>query len=377
MTPLERYNSALKAGELTADNDQHQVVLALEKIYQDILSTRLPPAASRKSGFFHHLRTMALGKQAVPRVSGLYLWGGVGRGKTHLTDMFFSCMPIDNKKRLHFHSFMQLIHDELRLVKGEEDPLLLVADKWIDSARLLVLDEMHVNDITDAMLLGKLLGALFERGLTLVTTSNVHPDDLYREGLQRARFLPAIEQIKQHTLVHSMEGETDYRLRVLKNANIYFDRADPSAVGAMRGHFDKLCTDKDSVSEQPLIVNRRELPVVRSGAGVVWFDFDTLCNTPRSTHDYIEIATLFHSVVISDIPVLNDNRNDAARRLVNLVDEFYDRNVNLIISAEAEPEKLYTGTRLAFEFVRAASRLREMQTVEYLSRHHLGELLEE
>lgn len=368
MTPLDRYNAALESAELTPDEEQHKVVCLLQSIYEELIATPLPSAT--KQGLFSRL--LRSKSKPVPKVQGLYLWGGVGRGKTLLTDMFVDCIPFTQKRRLHFHRFMKNIHDELKLHKGEEDPLLLIAEKWIGQARLLVLDEMHVNDITDAMLLGKLLSALFDKGLTLVTTSNVHPDDLYRDGLQRDRFIPAIEQIKKHTNVYEMPGMVDFRLRLLESANTYLLNSSADVDSELQAHFDKLCGNAATVSTSPMNINQRDLPVIKKGDGVIWFEFDTLCNTPRSTHDYIEIATLFHTVIISNVEVLNENRNDSARRWVNLIDELYDRGVNVIISAQAMPEELYTGERLAFEYARAASRLREMQTKEYLARPHLG-----
>ncbi|MBX2823648.1 MAG: AFG1 family ATPase [Gammaproteobacteria bacterium] len=364
MSPLNRYEAALDSGELHADAEQKSVVSKLDAIYQQLITNPLPRAREERG-----LLSRLFSRQSVepPKIAGLYLWGGVGRGKTHLTDLFYEVVPFEEKSRLHFHHFMKRIHDELRELKEIEDPLSVIADNWIKRSRLLVLDEMHVNDITDAMLLGGLLTALFERGLTLVTTSNVHPDNLYREGLQRDRFIPAIEQIKHHTEVYEMDSGEDYRLRALESADIYIEAKQADSEAILAQHFERLCKDPNIYSTEPLLLNRRALAVERSADGVVWFTFDELCNTPRSTHDYIDIATLFHTVIISDLPVLNDNRNDEARRLVNLIDELYDRGVNLIVSAFAEPELLYTGTRLSFEFVRAASRLREMQTIEYLS----------
>lgn len=366
MTPLESYLDALQEGRLEADETQHQVMQLLQGVHDDLLDNPLPSQADR--GLFSRL----LGrKQEIPKVTGLYLWGGVGRGKTLLTDMFFQSLPFEQKRRLHFHRFMRMIHLELRELGDIENPLQRVADKWIAQSRVLVLDEMHVNDITDAMLLGGLLTHLFDRGLTMITTSNVHPDDLFKDGLQRDRFIPAIEQIKLHTNVHAMEGETDYRLRVLENAHTYFDSTDDSATASIEENFNKLAINEKVLSDD-LVVNGRQLPVIKRSETLAWFEFDALCNTPRSTNDYIEIATVFSTVMISNLPVLNDNRNDEARRLVNLIDELYDRNVNLVLSAAAEPEKLYTGKRLQFEFVRAASRLREMQTREYFAQRHLG-----
>lgn len=367
MTPLAIYQDKVDSGELDADPNQLAAVTLLQSVYDELLQHPLPHPRARQTGL---LSRIFRSSNTPVKVQGVYLWGGVGRGKTMLTDMFYATVPIAEKKRIHFHRFMQQIHNELRALGEVENPLSLIADKWIKEVRLLVLDEMHVNDITDAMLIGGLLTALFERGMTMVTTSNVIPDDLYKEGLQRSRFIPAIEQIKAHTKIHALGGDLDYRLRVLENVDIWFDSEDQSTLPALNASFTQLAAH-ESVNEQPVSINGRDIPVVRRAETVVWFEFDTLCNTPRSTSDYIEIATVFNTVFISNIEVLNNNRNDEARRLVNLVDELYDRNVKLVISANAEPEALYIGERLSFEFVRAASRLREMQTREYLSREHL------
>ncbi len=365
MTPLAIYKQKVDSGELDADSNQLEAMTLLQGVYDQLLENPLPE--SRSSGVFGRLFRSSAAPVKVP---GVYLWGGVGRGKTMLTDMFYAAVPIKEKQRIHFHRFMQQIHNELRALGEVENPLSLIADKWIKEARLLVLDEMHVNDITDAMLIGGLLTALFERGMTMVTTSNVIPDDLYKDGLQRSRFIPAIEQIKAHTRMHALGGDLDYRLRVLEGVDTWFDSDDTSTPQALNANFTQLAAH-ESVNEQPVSINGRDIPVVRRAETVVWFEFDTLCNTPRSTSDYIEIATVFSTVFISNIEVLDNNRNDEARRLVNLIDELYDRNVNLIVSAATEPEGLYIGERLAFEFERAVSRLREMRTRDYLSREHL------
>jgi cell division protein ZapE len=234
-----------------------------------------------------------------------------------------------------------------------------------------VLDEIHVNDITDAMLLGGLMTELFKRGVTLVTTSNVPPSGLYKDGLQRAQFIPAIEQIELHTQVLELIGATDYRLRLLQTEAIYVvsefvdGRSDEQSRQAMHAHFDRLKMPKE-YTDGTMQINDREIPFIKRSGDLAWFSFTELCDSPRSTADYIEIATFFQTVMLSDVPVMDKMRDDAARRLINLIDEFYDRHVKLIVSAEAQPEKLYEGNRLEFEFVRAASRLREMQTVDYL-----------
>jgi cell division protein ZapE len=251
------------------------------------------------------------------------------------------------------------------------DPLKRVAADLAGQTQLLCLDEFYVASITDAMLLAGLLETLFEHRLTLVATSNIHPDRLYAGGLQRARFLPAIELIKRHTEVLELAGETDYRLKTLRKDGTYHYPADAAAEANMRDAFDALSSHADQ-SEAPIEVNDRRLPVIRRTEGAIWFDFETLCNTPRSQDDYIEIAREHHSVFLSGLPALDDRRNDAARRLLNLLDVFYDARVKLIVSAHAPIDGLYNGQALRFEFERATSRLMEMQSESYLTRTHRG-----
>ena len=365
---LKRYDLEISQGLLSPDAEQRDVMRKLDSIGGELekRSSWKPPSESVFARWFGKQETHVSG------VPGLYLWGGVGRGKTHLCDLFFEDLPFKQKTRLHFHRFMQQIHTDLRKLEGVEDPIKIIADDWASRVRLLLLDEIHVNDITDAMLLGGLLTALFERGVTLVTTSNVPPEGLYKNGLQRARFLPAIAQIVKHTTVLEMMGVTDYRLRLLQTEPIYCvsdfvdGRSSAETQAAMQAHFERLCVegvdDRDGIE-----LNGRVLPVLGRSADLIWFSFDTLCNTPRSTEDYIEIASVFGTVLISDIPIMDEMSSDAARRFVNLIDEFYDRHVKLVVSAEATADKLYSGKRLAFEFDRAASRLFEMQTTDYLS----------
>lgn len=366
--PLARYQQELDKGVLNADEEQLAVMKLLDAMAAKLSSQ--PAWKPAQSGFFSRL--FKSGNEDVRGVEGLYLWGGVGRGKTHLCDLFFNALPFEDKTRLHFHRFMQRIHADLNALGQVENPIPLVADNWASRSRLLLLDEIHVNDITDAMLLGGLLTELFKRGVTLVTTSNLPPDDLYKNGLQRARFLPAIEQIKQHTQVLEMIGETDYRLRLLQRESIYiigdFSNSEARAKSeqAMQEHFDRLAVGC-SETAGTLTVNDRSLPYIAECGDVIWLDFEALCNAPRSTNDYIELATTYQTVLLSGVPVMDELQSDAARRFVNMVDEFYDRHVKLIVSAEALPDELYNGKRLEFEFVRAASRLMEMQTTDYLS----------
>ena len=375
MTPKQRYQTELDEGILKPDVEQADIIDKLDALSAEIVSAE-PWRPEKPTGF---AKWFGGAKKASAHHGppGLYLWGGVGRGKTHLCDLFFDAVPIEQKRRFHFHRFMQRIHDDLRKLDNVENPLHIVADQWAAEARLLLLDEIHVNDITDAMLLGGLCSELFDRGVTLVTTSNVPPDGLYRDGLQRARFIPAIERIKTHTNVVEMIGVTDYRLRLLQTEPIYMVSGDAKNQAAnesgvevlMQAHFDRLSFGCPS-AQPSIVINQRTLELLGRACDVVWFSFHTLCGTARSTHDYIEIATTFSTVLISDVPVMDDKKNDEARRFVNMVDEFYDRGVKVIISAEAPPDALYSGKRLSFEFERSASRLTEMQTTDYLGKEH-------
>jgi len=325
-----------------------------------------------KPGFFKTLFTRgANSNAATDTIAGLYLWGGVGRGKTLLCDMFYEGLPFNSKKRMHFHRFMRGVHQQLAEIKHTASPLEVVAAKFAANNRVLVLDEMHVNDITDAMIMGGLLDGLFSHGVTVVTTSNALPDDLYRDGLQRSRFLPAIEMIKQYTEVVFLGGDIDYRKRILENAAIYHYPHNESSTKALESHFHQLIASCSFAENAAVVVNDREIESVVVADGVVWFTFMNLCETTRSTDDYIEIGRLFHTVLISEVPQMNSKTNDAARRFINMVDEFYDRKVKVVISAAVLPEDLYEGARLKFEFERTASRLREMQSHDYLGTPHL------
>jgi cell division protein ZapE len=352
---------AIVASGFVADAAQRDAIRQLRKLYDALCDSETASSGLLAKFFGKHNHS----------VQGLYLWGGVGRGKTHLTDLLYDVLPIKKKLRLHFHRFMRQVHVELGKLKNVESPLLRVGESFAARTRVLFLDEMHIVDITDAMLIHGLLSALFERGITLVTTSNSPPHELYKDGLQRDRFAPAIQLLEQHTTVFELAGDTDYRLRTLRNAEIYHVPLDETAPGSLAKNFDDMAAIQ-RYSGTDISVNERAIPIVRCAEGIVWFEFVDLCDGPRSKDDYIEIARLFHTVIVANVPCMSERENDQARRFVTMIDEFYDRNVKLVVSAAAEPEELYTGERLVFEFTRTASRLREMRTVDYLSRKHLS-----
>lgn len=296
--------------------------------------------------------------------------GGVGRGKTYIIDSFYDSLPFKEKQRIHFHRFMQMVHAQLRNLNEVSDPLLTVADNIASETEVLCFDEFHVSDITDAMLLSGLLKALFERGVVLVTTSNEAPDQLYWDGLQRERFLPAIELIKEYTEVVNVDSGVDYRLRFLDKAEIYHSPLDDKAMASLGINFNHIAPNE--VTEGlPIEIEGRMIQTIRHADGVVWFDFDAICDGPRGPADYIEIARLFQTVLISDIPIMDEMTNDKARRFMTLIDEFYDRNVKLIVTAAAKPSGLYCGKRLSKLFLRTISRLEEMHTHDYLAKQHI------
>jgi cell division protein ZapE len=359
--PQARWEADVAAG-FRRDPAQARAVKELETVFHALVND--------EPGFLAGLRRKWFGpsRQKKP-VRGLYLWGGVGRGKTHLMDLFHQALPFPEKSRLHFHRFMRQAHAGLKRHGNRQDPLEAVADDVARETRVLCFDEFFVSDVADAMILGTLLDALFRRGITLVATSNIPPDDLYRGGLQRQRFMPAIDAIKRHTLVMNMDGGTDYRLEVLERASVYHHPLDGDSAATMASTFRELAPDADGTAESIEILGR-DIPVRGDGDGVVWFDFDALCDGPRSQNDYIDLAHEYHTVLLSDVPVMTRENENAARRFIAMVDEFYDRNVKLIISAAAGLDGLYAGERLRFEFQRTRSRLQEMQSRDYLALPH-------
>jgi cell division protein ZapE len=363
-TPFEKYTSDLQQEEFTADPAQKAAVMHMQRLFEKLTDQpqKQNDLASRIKSIFR--------KEDKKTIKGLYFWGGVGRGKTYLVDSFYECLPFENKLRIHFHRFMQNIHKELKSLGNVESPLKIIAQKLSEETRILCFDEFHVSDITDAMLLGGLFEALFERGVVLVTTSNQHPDQLYIGGLQRERFLPAIELIKQYTEVVNVDSGIDYRLQFLDHAEIYHSPLDEQANAILEDDFDHVCPD-EGTNDELLEIEGRTIETVRCGDGVVWFDFKALCDGPRGAADYIEIARQYQTVLLANIPVMDDHANDMAKRFITLVDEFYDRNVKLIITAEAVPDGLYTGNRLTEAFKRTISRLEEMRTHDYLAKQHI------
>jgi len=300
---------------------------------------------------------------------GLYLWGGVGRGKTMLMDWFYESLRFPRRERTHFYRFMRRVHAELQTIKHREQPLEAVAERLSHKARVICLDEFFVADIADAMLLAGLFEGLFRRGVTLVATSNSPPQDLYKDGLQRQRFLPAIDLIQNHVEVLHLDGGTDYRLRQLEQAPTYLDSALPATAAQLQQRFTALAGGTAS-GPKILSVEDRDIAALSVGPGMAWFEFSALCEGPRSQNDYIELARSYHTLFISNIPVFTSRNEDAARRFISAIDEFYDRGVNIVVSAAAAPAALYHGERLQFEFQRAASRLIEMQTQHYLAGEH-------
>ena len=363
--PKKKYDHALKTKKLCPDKGQLYIVKRLEALENRLISNQSsqPTALLKKM-----LSRIWQSNSNHISIKGLYIWGSVGRGKTHLMDLFFECLPNDNKLRLHFHRFMQEVHHQLSRIKDEENPLELVAEHFRSRASVICLDELFVSDIGDAMILAGLLSAFYQRGISLVVTSNCHPDDLYKDGLQRQKFLPAIDLIKKNNEIVELSGNTDHRLGFLENADIFHFPLDDKAQQIMLDNFNNLAHESGNENEI-LTIEDRELKTIRCAEGVVWFEFSELCGGPRSSADYIQIARCFNTVLISNIPILSQT-DDMAKRFINAIDEFYDRNVKVIISAEADAHELYTGRKLSFEFKRTVSRLIEMRSHHYLSQAH-------
>lgn len=366
MTPMERYKKDLERDDFSYDAAQENAVKHLDRLYHDLLLEQ----EIRPKSWLSNLGSRFLrADDSIKPPQGIYFWGGVGRGKTYLVDTFYDSLPFPRKMRVHFHRFMQRVHHELSELQGQKNPLEIVGERLAKETKVLCFDEFFVTDITDAMILAELLDQLFKRGVALVATSNIVPDLLYDNGLQRARFLPAIDLVKQYTDVVNVDSGVDYRLRTLEQAEIYHYPLDEAATEIINTSFENLAPEVGE-RDVDIEIERRMIPAKRVADDVLWCDFRALCDGPRSQNDYIEIARIYHAVLVSDVPVMGGTEDDMARRFVNMVDEFYDRSVKLIISADAPVDKLYTGSNLAFVFERTQSRLIEMQSHEYLARPH-------
>ncbi len=361
--PSALYQKRVDEGEVSPDKGQVNALTVLDQLHHALIERR---HVQPQQSWWKKL----VGEQTPVPCKGVYLFGGVGTGKTFLMDLFFQSLPERIAKRIHFHRFMQSVHDQKTEIKDQQRPLDIIAEGISQKHRVLCLDEFAVTDITDAMILYGLLDALFNRGVSLVTTSNIEQVNLYKDGLQRARFLPAIDLLQLHTTEVKVDSGNDYRMAFLQSEALYHSPLTDSTNEKLQSSFAHL---GGYVEESKSVIDLcgREVEVVATGSGIVWFEFAVLCQTHRSKVDYIEISKRFHTLILANIPVLTENDNDATRRLIELIDELYDRGVNLIISAESDPEKLYQGNRLAMPFERTISRLQEMTSEAYLSRPHL------
>ncbi len=363
-SPQQAYSAQLQQGSLEEDDAQRTVIDALQKLHSELLRPTTTKSLSLSERLFSR-------SKAETNVSshGLYIWGGVGRGKTWLMDLFFNSLEFEDKQRLHFHHFMRTIHSELAQLKGQSDPLHIVAANLSHRTKILCLDELYVSDIGDAMLLGQLLKGLFQHGTILVATTNMPPDHLYRDGLQRMAFLPTIALIKENMHIVELSGSTDYRLKYLESAKVYHTPLNENSNQLLHEEFNHLAISQTQVGGS-ISIEGRSIPVISHTNDIIWFDFTVLCGGPRASADYIEIARQFHTVILSNIPIMADEQTDHVRRFMTLIDELYDCNVKVIISAESTPDKLYQGGQLAFEYRRTASRLQEMQSRRYLAKKH-------
>jgi len=361
-SPQQHYDADLKRPGFQADPAQASAVAALQNLFERLVARNAQQQRPRA-----RLRRWLKGAREPEQ--GLYFWGGVGRGKTYLVDMFFESLPFESKLRVHFHRFMQRVHQELTDLSGEKNPLEQVADGIASEALVICFDEFFVSDIADAMILGGLMEALFQRGVTLVATSNIEPGHLYKDGLQRARFLPAIALIEAHTKVINVDSGIDYRLRTLERVRLWHTPLNSDSEAALQRGFDALANGMTPEAAQ-IEINHRPVTIEAMVEGMAQISFPELCQKPRSASDFIELGRIFQTVLISGVRVMGGDQEDVARRFVNMVDEFYDRGVKLIVSAEVVPERLYNGTLLAFEFRRTLSRLQEMQSHDYLAREH-------
>ncbi len=358
MEPSARYQQDIDDGKITPDPAQSAVLRQCDRLCQEL-----------QSRYLHENRLInrALSRfmNRIP-LDGVYIYGSVGAGKTYIMDLFYHSLPFAKKKRVHFYQFLQMLYAELKKQEGQKDPLKQIAKNLSQRYLVLCFDEVTVTDIGDAMLLGNVFNALFDEGLTLVATSNLHPDDLYKGGLQRDLFLPAINAIKRYTEVIALTSQMDYRLRALTDAGIYFSPLNQDAEQAMQTLFD-LFSHGAEATKKDLVILGRSIRIKAKVNAVVWFDFYDLCDIPRAPADYLALAQLFETVFVSDVPKFNEKQTDLARNFISVVDVFYDHKIKLVLSAQTEVLDLYPKTgALAFAFDRSCSRLIEMQSADYL-----------
>lgn len=357
MTPLDHYHEQCKAGFIFEDPQQLDALHKLQHVYEALLIEN-----TQRNGLFAFLRKPHL-------VKGIYLWGSVGIGKTFLMDCFYQSLPFPQKLRIHFYQFMQQIHRELTQHQGEKDPLLQIAEELANKTLVLCFDELFVSDITDAMLLGRLFRYLFEKGVCLVATSNAAPDNLYKHGLQREQFLPAIKLLKLNTQVTHIPTTIDYRLRHLQEAGVFYTPLNAESRDNMEKSFSSL-TEGKTISHEPIMIHDRFINIVKRSDDIIWFEFDEICRVPRSQNDYLAIASQYKTVLISNIPVIDAREKDTICLFISLVDVFYDARVRLVISAAEPVAELYSRGYMIVEYTRTHSRLLEMQSVDYFSGEH-------
>lgn len=357
MTPAELYQADLLKTDFVEDPAQRRTVEHTQQLYEHLVNQ------NANHGFFQRLFSQQ------KNIRGLYLWGGTGRGKTYLVDSFYSSLPFKEKFRTHFHSFMRDTHIQLQQLPKTPDPLGIIASNLAKKMRLLCLDEFHVHDIGDAMIMAGLLQAIHREGITLVATSNIAIDDLYKNGLQRELFLPTIEFIKQHNTELDLGDGTDYRFRIMEKNGTYFIGPQEQAMIFLQQQINSIapCPCK---TQRQIIINNRPIDYIAMADDLIWFDFDAICNTPRSDSDYIAIAEQFTTVLVGRLPVMNEEHDNIVKRFIHLIDALYDHNVKCIFSAAEVPQKLYQGRLLSMAFDRTISRLTEMDSQEYLNQPH-------
>lgn len=352
MNPTVYYQHKLSEKEISYDPQQEAVVAKLQIIYDRLIRESWTDKIKEK-----------IGKRNI--VKGIYLWGEVGIGKTFLMDVFYHCLPLKNKLRLHFHQFMDMVHNKLTELQGEQDPLKRIAKFLAKEAKVICFDEFTVIDIADAMLLANLLKALFDQGICFLATSNIYPDELYKKGLQRQRFIPAIELIKKYTDVIHLKSLKDYRLDHLEVSAYYFYPLNQLSEIEMQKCFNRFSNSYECV-DKPLLINHREIKFKKRAGRVIWFNFLDICSIPRSQKDYLSIVKEFDTIFVSNVTVIAADQFNLARAFINMIDVFYDAKIRLIISAEVSAEQIYPHGRLLFEYVRTVSRLIEMQSADYI-----------